>query len=90
FLLEAAAESDVEPEVAGALSACLAESCEGMGQELGRGGLYGMILEYQKGMVLLCRVGHEAVLAVGLDDPTALGKVRYHARKALPELLRAV
>ena len=90
FLLEASADSAVDPEIAGALSACLAESSDGLGRELGRGALQGMILEFEQGMVVLYSVGTAALLAIGLGEPAVLGKVRYYAKKTLPELMQAV
>jgi CheY-like chemotaxis protein len=90
FLLDASGEGVVDAEVAGALSACLTESSEGLGRELGRGALHGMILEYAQGMVVLYGVGASALLAIALSEPSALGKVRYFAKKSLPELLQAV
>jgi predicted regulator of Ras-like GTPase activity (Roadblock/LC7/MglB family) len=90
FLLEAAPATMSDPEVAGALSACLAESSEGLGRELGRGALHGMMLEYERGMVVVYGVGAAALLAIGLSEPSVLGKVRYYAKKSLPELLQAV
>jgi CheY-like chemotaxis protein/predicted regulator of Ras-like GTPase activity (Roadblock/LC7/MglB family) len=90
FLMEATAEAGVDAEVAGALSACLAESSDGLGRELGRGSLQGMILEYEKGMIVLHSVGAVALLAIGLSEPAALGKVRYYAKKALAELARVM
>jgi len=41
-------------------------------------------------VVLLNAVGAGAMLAVVLGDPAVLGKVRYHVKKALPDLVRAV
>lgn len=91
FLLDASGEEGVvDAEVAGALSACLTESSEGLGRELGRGALHGMILEYAQGMVVLYSVGASALLAIALSEPSALGKVRYFAKKSIPELLQAV
>jgi CheY-like chemotaxis protein/predicted regulator of Ras-like GTPase activity (Roadblock/LC7/MglB family) len=90
FLLEAAPATMSDPEVAGALSACLAESSEGLGRELGRGALHGMMLEYERGMVVIYGVGAGALLAIALTEPSVLGKVRYYAKKSLPELLQAV
>src|SRR5215510_5773508 len=88
FLIEACGELGVGPEVAGALAACLAESSEGIGRELGQGPLSSMILDYEAGMLLLHGVGPSAILAVVLRDPTSLGKVRYYIKKSLPEFLR--
>jgi len=90
FLIEACGELGVGAEVAGALAACLAESSEGIGREMGQGLLSSMILDYEAGMLLLHAAGRSAILAVVLRDPTALGKVRYYVKKSLPELLRLV
>jgi CheY-like chemotaxis protein/predicted regulator of Ras-like GTPase activity (Roadblock/LC7/MglB family) len=90
FLIESAGELGVGAEVAGALAACLAESSEGIGREMGQGALSSMILDYENGMVLLHGAGSSAILAVVLRDSTALGKVRYYVKKALPELLRSL
>ncbi len=90
FLLESAGDLLVEADVAGALAACLAESSEGIGRELGRGALLGMILEYEAGILLLHAVGESALLAVVVTDAAALGKVRYYVKKALPDLGQAL
>jgi CheY-like chemotaxis protein/predicted regulator of Ras-like GTPase activity (Roadblock/LC7/MglB family) len=90
FLLDASGEDVVDAAVASALSACLTESSEGLGRELGRGPLHGMILEYAQGMVVLYSVGATALLAIALSEPSALGKVRYFAKKSISELLQAV
>jgi CheY-like chemotaxis protein/predicted regulator of Ras-like GTPase activity (Roadblock/LC7/MglB family) len=90
FLLDASGEDVVDGAVASALSACLTESSEGLGRELRRGPLHGMILEYAQGMVVLYSVGASALLAIALGEPSALGKVRYFAKRSISELLQAV
>jgi CheY-like chemotaxis protein/predicted regulator of Ras-like GTPase activity (Roadblock/LC7/MglB family) len=90
FLLDASGNGEVDAEIAGALSACLTESSEGLGRELGRGPLHGMILEYAQGLVVLYSVGTSALLAIALAEASALGKVRYFAKKSIPELIQAV
>jgi len=90
FLIEAAGELGVGAEAAGALAACLAESSEGIGREMGQGALSSMILDYEAAMVLLHGAGPSAILAVVLSDPTALGKTRYYIKRVLPELLRSI
>jgi predicted regulator of Ras-like GTPase activity (Roadblock/LC7/MglB family) len=90
FVVESSANAGVDADVAAALSACLAESSDGLGRELDRGGLHGIILEYERGMVVVYGVGTSGLLAVGLGESAVLGKVRYFARKSLAELARAV
>src|ERR1700730_8257294 len=89
-LMEAAGGLLPEATLAGALAACLVDSTVGVGQALAQGRLQSVILEYDAGVVLLNAVGEGAMLAVVLGDPAVLGKVRYHVKKALPDLIRAV
>ena len=89
FLIESAGDLSPETdEVAGALASCLAEASAGIGRELGQGQLLGTILEYEAGTLLLQAVGPEALLAVLVAEPGALGKIRYYVRKIVPELAR--
>ena len=90
FVVEATTNAGVDADVAAALSACLAESSDGLGRELGRGTLHGIILEYEKGMVVVYGAGASGLLAVGLSESSVLGKVRYFAKKTLPELARVL
>jgi predicted regulator of Ras-like GTPase activity (Roadblock/LC7/MglB family) len=90
FVVEATTTAGIDADVAAALSACLAESSEGLGKELGRGTLHGIILEYEKGIVVVYGAGVGGLLAVGLTESAVLGKVRYFAKKALPELMRSL
>ncbi|HEX4996351.1 MAG TPA: response regulator [Methylomirabilota bacterium] len=89
-LMEVAGGLLPEAELAGALAACLVESTDGVGRALTQGRLQSLILEFDAGVVLLNAVGAGAMLAVVLGDPAVLGKVRYHVKKALPDLVRAV
>ena len=91
FLIETAGDFSSETdEAAGALASCLAEASDGIGRELGQGQLMGTILEYEAGTLLLQAVGPEALLAVLVDEPGALGKIRYYVRKVVPELARVL
>jgi len=89
-LMEAAGGLLPEAALAGALASCLVGSTDGVGQALAQGRLQSLILEYDAGVVLLNAVGEGAMLAIVLGDPAVLGKVRYHVKKALPDLIRAV
>jgi CheY-like chemotaxis protein len=90
FLIESAGEMGLETEVGAAMAACLADTSDGIGRELGRGALSGMLIEYEKGTVVLQGVGATAVLAVMLKDAAAIGKVRYYVKRILPDLSRFI
>jgi CheY-like chemotaxis protein/predicted regulator of Ras-like GTPase activity (Roadblock/LC7/MglB family) len=89
-LMEAAGGLLPEAMLAGALASCLVESTHDVGRALAQGRLQSVILEYDRGVVLLNAIGDAAMLAVVLSDSAVLGKVRYHVKKALPDLVRAV
>jgi predicted regulator of Ras-like GTPase activity (Roadblock/LC7/MglB family) len=78
--------ADMAAGTGGALSVCLAEAARGLGRELARGAVSSMIIEFETGTVVAWNVRTTALLAVGLRASSALGKVRYYARKALAEL----
>jgi CheY-like chemotaxis protein/predicted regulator of Ras-like GTPase activity (Roadblock/LC7/MglB family) len=89
FLIETAGELAPDAdEVTGALASCLAEASDGIGRELGQGQLLSTILEYESGTLLLHAVGPAALMAILVGDHGAVGKVRYYARKAVPEIAR--
>ena len=90
FLIESSGEIREETELSWALASHLVETSGRIGQALDEGTLHGVILEFERGMVLLHSVGSAALLGVVLQDVTALGKLRYSVKKALPELIRAV
>jgi predicted regulator of Ras-like GTPase activity (Roadblock/LC7/MglB family) len=90
FLVEAAGDPELSTEATAALAGCLAESSDGLGRELSRGALTGMMLEYESGTLVLHGVGSSAMLAILVDGTAVLGKVRYYAKKVLPELARAL
>jgi predicted regulator of Ras-like GTPase activity (Roadblock/LC7/MglB family) len=90
FLVESAGAVPEEAELTWALAAAAAQSASAIGQELNQGLFQAMILESEGGVVLLHAVGPRTMLAVVLADPTALGKVRYSIKRALPDLLRCL
>jgi CheY-like chemotaxis protein len=90
FLVEAAGDPELSTEATAALAGCLAESSDGVGRDLGRGALTGMMLEYESGTLVLHGVGSSAMLAIVVDGTAVIGNVRYYAKKVLPELARAL
>jgi CheY-like chemotaxis protein len=90
FLIESAGAVPGEAELTWALASAAAQSGTAIGQELNQGLFQAMILESEGGVVLLHAVGPTSMLAVVLNDPTALGKVRYSIKRALPDLLRCL
>jgi CheY-like chemotaxis protein len=88
LLVEAAGPGAVPPNdaVAAGLAACCAEASQGIGDAVARGMLEGMILEYERGILLARYLGQTAILGVLLRDPAYLGKIRYLLKRAAAEL----
>ena len=72
--------------VAAGLAACCAEASRGIGDVVQRGVLEGVILEYERGILLARYLGDAAILGVLLRDPAYLGKVRYLLKRARFEI----
>lgn len=84
LLLEAAGPraTRVDDAMAAGLAACWAEASRGITDAVAHGPLEGMILEYERGILLARHLGRTAILAVLLRDPVYLGKIRYVLKRA--------
>ena len=84
LLVEASGPGAASPSeaVAAGLAACCAEASRGIGDVVQRGVLEGVILEYERGILLARYLGDAAILGVLLRDPAYLGKVRYLLKRA--------
>ena len=85
FLLEAAGPSaaTLDEGLAAGLAACCGEASRGICDAVAQGPLEGMILEYERGILLMRYLGRTAILAVLLRDPAYLGKLRYVLKRAV-------
>jgi CheY-like chemotaxis protein len=88
LLVEASGPGAVAPNeaVAAGLAACCAEASRGIGDAVDRGRLEGVILDFERGIVLTHYLGDTAILGVLLRDPAYLGKIRYLLKRAVVEL----
>jgi uncharacterized protein len=90
FIIEYSGGEGSVAEGVGAIASSSLGASEVIGAELGRGGLGAAMLEYEKGTVMMNRVGEDAVLMVVLAQNATIGKVRYDIRKTIPELSAAL
>jgi CheY-like chemotaxis protein len=88
LLVEASGPDAAAPAeaVAAGLTACCAEASQGIGDAVGSGMLEGMILEFERGILLARYLGSTAILGVLLRDPAYLGKIRYLLKRAVVDL----
>jgi len=89
FVLEAASQPEVElGEVLGGLGASVLATARAVAEELGKGPLEEVMVEYPEGPVLLVPTGKGPVLLVLLDQVASLGRARLALKKILPELVK--
>jgi len=90
FIIEYSGGEGSVAEGVGAIASSSLGASEVIGQELGRGALGAAMLEYERGTVMMNRVGVDAVLLVVLAPDATIGKVRYDVKKIIPELSAAL
>jgi predicted regulator of Ras-like GTPase activity (Roadblock/LC7/MglB family) len=84
--------ADQAPDVdflGGVASTALA-SARALSQELGRGEVEEVMVEYPQGPVLLVPLEHGYLLVVLMDSMHSLGRVRFQLKKSVPRLKEAL
>jgi len=77
-------------EALGAMGSSGLGNAEALGQELGRGGLVGVLMEYESCLVSVDPLGDFAFVVTLFESPQSLGHVRYTVKKMRPLLLEAL
>jgi predicted regulator of Ras-like GTPase activity (Roadblock/LC7/MglB family) len=90
FRIESAGDLDRGSDVTAAWMACLAESCDRIGRELGKGRLRSMVVEYEIGLVFVQELDAAVMLTVLLRGSAELDQLRARAHDAVPDLLAAL
>lgn len=88
FVIERAGEMELDAGDVAAVASALLESCDGIGRELGQGGVKTLICEFEKGLVLVTGADLSTRLAVVIRDPSHLEAVRRAAARLMPALAR--
>jgi len=91
FVLEAYRRPGVEVgDLFGGLATSVLASARAVAEELGRGPLEEVMVEYPEGPVLLVPLKGGAVLMLLLDQVASLGRVRLALKRVLPEVMEAL
>jgi len=87
FVLESFRKPDVEAEeLLGGLGASALATARAVAEELGKGPLQEVMVEYSEGPVLMVPTQKGPVLMLLLDQVQSLGRVRLALKKILPQL----
>jgi predicted regulator of Ras-like GTPase activity (Roadblock/LC7/MglB family) len=77
-------------EAVGALTTSGLGAAEALGQEISRGGIIGVIMEYEHGLVSVDPLGDFALLVTIVDNASNIGRVRHLVKASRNEILEAL
>lgn len=91
FVIDGVVEAgSLDIEAVGAVVSTGIGSSEVMGRELNVGRMSQSLIEYEKGVITVCLLGKDAILAVVADLQANLGNIRYQVKKRTPDLETAL
>jgi predicted regulator of Ras-like GTPase activity (Roadblock/LC7/MglB family) len=77
-------------EAVGALSTTGLSTADALGQEIARGSLLGVLMEYENGLVSVEPLGDFALMVTLLDNASNIGRVRHLLKTSRSEILEAL
>ncbi len=88
FALEAYRRPDVDAgDLLGGLGASVLAASRAVAEELGKGPVEEVMVEYPEGPVLMVPTGKGPILMILLDEVASLGRVRLALKRVMPKLL---
>lgn len=77
-------------EAVGAITTTGLGTAEALGHEIARGGVIGVIMEYERGLVSVDPLGDFALLVTLFDNASNIGRVRHLVKTSRNEILEAL
>ncbi|EFH86560.1 roadblock/LC7 domain-containing protein [Ktedonobacter racemifer] len=77
-------------EAVGAIMTTALSTAEALGQEISRGGVVGVVMEYEQGLVSIDPLGDFALMVTLFDNASNLGRIRHLVRTSRNEVLEAL
>ncbi len=77
-------------EAVGAIMTSSLNTAEALGQEISRGNVVGVLMEYEHGLVSIDPLGDFALVVTLFDNASCIGRVRHTVRASRSEILEAL
>jgi predicted regulator of Ras-like GTPase activity (Roadblock/LC7/MglB family) len=90
FVIESAVSGKIDIEALGAMASTGVGTSEAMGTELGKGQLTQMLVETEKGPILLSPLSVDELIAIVADNATVIGRIRYDLKKNRERIIAAL
>jgi hypothetical protein len=90
FVIESAVSGKVDIDALGAMASTGMGTSEAMGNELGKGELRQMLVELDRGPILLSPLSTDELIAIVADTDVNIGRIRYELKKNRERLIAAL
>ena len=90
FVIESAVSGKVDIEALGAMASTGLGTSEAMGVSLGKGELSQMLVELEKGPIILSPLSADELIAIVADTTANIGRIRYELKKNKERLIAAL
>jgi len=90
FVIEGATSGKADLDALGAMASTGLGTSEAMGNSLEKGELYQMLIELEKGPVILASLSADEIIAIVADISANVGRIRYDLKKNKERILAAL
>ncbi|NTW92113.1 MAG: dynein regulation protein LC7 [Methanoregulaceae archaeon] len=90
FVIESATSGKMDIDALGAMASTGIGTSEAMGRELGKGELTQMLVELDKGPIIVSPLSKDELIAIVADSTANLGRIRYEVKKNKERLVAAL
>lgn len=90
FVIESAVSGKVDIEALGAMASTGLGTSEAMGNTLGKGELSQMLVELEKGPIILAPLSADELIALVADTTANVGRIRYELKKNKERIVAAL
>ncbi len=90
IVIESAVSGKVDIDALGAMASTGMGTAEAMGNELGKGNLNQMMVELEKGPILLSPLARDELIAIVSDNSGNIGRIRYELKKNKERIIAAL
>jgi predicted regulator of Ras-like GTPase activity (Roadblock/LC7/MglB family) len=85
-----ARDSEENLEAVGAITTSGLSTAEALGQEIARGSVIGVLMEYEHGLVSVDPLGDFALMVTLSDNAANIGRIRHLVKTSRNEILKAL
>jgi hypothetical protein len=90
FVIESAMSGKMDIDALGAMASTGIGTSEAMGKELGKGELTQMLVELDRGPIIVSPLSKEELIAIVAENSSNLGRIRYELKKNKERLVAAL